>query len=199
MLGGSALALAIWGAARLSVRGRGGRLRLRRRDGGVEVLGSPWARPQELVGVLVLVVALVGALLALPDAPGADRAALGVAGLAVATALRFFRALWVLRGWRRRTRLVLDPGGLTVAGTDGQGRFAWADLTDVGEDPLELRGYSETAPVPLPAGELLSDPALVARLLRHYLRRPSHRAELGDERVLDRVAGWTGVPTPTRS
>lgn len=198
MVGGSTAALVLWAAARLPLRGRDGQLRLRPRRDGVEVLGSRWARPQEMVGCLVLVVALVGALLAVPEEPPDSPAVVAVAALALVVAWRFLRALRVLARRRQRSRLVLDPEGVTVAGADGRGTFAWSDLTDVGADPLELRGYPGSEAVELPARELLSDPALVARLLQHYQRRPSHRAELGDGRVLERVAGWTGVPTPSR-
>lgn len=168
--------------------GRRGRLRVRRRGEGVEVLGWAWSRPVEVVQPIVLLVGFVGATLALEGPPG-TLVSLVMLTAALLAAWGYFRLVMVLGLRRRRSRVVLGAEGVELSGTDGRGLFPWDVLTGVDERPLRLLGHGPPD-VRLPARELLSDPALVARLVERYQRRPSRRGELADHRVFQQVAGW---------
>lgn len=193
LLGAVGVALVLLGADQAHIRaGRRGRLRVRRTRSGLEVVGSRWSRAVDVAATLVFVAALVGALMDLAEVggtPGLDAAG-PVVVLAVLAALAFFTTLRVIGLRRRPTWLRLGPEGLEVSGPQGREAFAWADLTAVqagpGLDDLVLVGHGESR-VDVPVAELRSDPAAAARLLEHYRASDRDRAELGDDRALERI------------
>ncbi len=185
-----ALATAWCADTAVRLRARRGVLHVRPRAGGLEVPGTPLPRGLEVLAAVVLTVALVAALLAqVDDGSGSAPStltALPTVGLGVLALVAFWRTVSVVARRRRTATVRLDADAVEVSGPGGHERFAWSDLTGVAQGPLRLLGHAGTS-VPLPERELASDPALVARLLGHYVDRPRDRRELGDGRAAERV------------